>query len=78
MQNIEEQKTEKMTLKDYYARLEHKKPPKQSFIDAVAKLCNVTDVCVRNWVWGVRKPRKEEHIKILEELTGIERKYLWK
>lgn len=78
MQTEKLKKQRKMTLKDYYESLGSVKPPKQTFIDTVVEKCGVRANTVRRWVYDNAKPQSEEHIKFLEELTGIERSELWK
>lgn len=70
-------KDEKITLKDYVEGLSKVKglSEKQLFIRRIMNECNVSENCVRNWVY--KKPREEENIQIIEKIMGISRKYLW-
>ncbi|MBR1775075.1 MAG: hypothetical protein IJ759_06070 [Bacteroidales bacterium] len=78
MQTKKNKKSQKMTLKDYYDSLERETPPKQKFVEDIASKCSVQEQTVRSWIYGRAKPKEEWHIKVLEEITGIERSELWK
>ena len=67
----------KMTLLGYYNALPPRTFPKTAFIDEVADRCGVDPVSVRNWIEGRNKPKNEEHLKVLVELTGIPEEELW-
>lgn len=63
----------KTKLKMYYESLPQKSTisPKNDFLFEVASKCGVSFGSVRNWIYYGQPPRKEEHKRILSELTGI-------
>lgn len=73
-----EEKVQKMTLKDYYKGLPEASYPKKEFLTAVSQKTGMSEAAVRTWVFYGMKPSKEEHRKILSEMTGIKEEDLWK
>lgn len=71
------QKSEKMTLKDYYNSLPDPVAPKSDFLREVSERCGVTITTVRNWCIYGMKPNSYKAVKVLEELTGISEEELW-
>lgn len=64
--------SKKNYLGDYYNSLPSNVSPKTQFINKVAYECKVSDMCVRGWISGIRKPSNPDHIKIISQITGID------
>ena len=68
----------KITLEGYYESLPEASFPKTSFVNEIAKDCEVSVATVQNWIHGKTKPDKAEHRKYLSDKTGIPEELLWK
>lgn len=68
------QKTKKMTFKDYYDSLPPKAPmaPKRAFVLRFAKLCKRSERTVYMWLMGVQKPDALAQSIIAKELGTTE------
>lgn len=75
--NSLEEKSSKMTLKDYYLSLPDASYPKTEFINKIALETGVTASTVRNWIKYGMKPNSKEHVAILSRETGIPEDELW-
>lgn len=69
--NTLSEKHSKMTLKGYYKNLPVPTHPKKRMIQDLAKLCDVTDTTVRNWIKYGLRPNNPDHIIIISKYTGI-------
>ncbi len=77
MASRNEEKRQKITLKDYYEGLPAASYPKTEFLNRLSTLCNTSTATVRNWIRGVAKPHKNKCIEILARETGIPKECLW-
>ena len=66
-----DEKSEKITLKDYYNGLPTSISPKTLFINKVQAATGKSYVTVSNWVHGKTKPSEPKDLVILSELTGL-------
>ena len=71
---MEKQKNQKITFRDYYNSLKQKP---LDFITQIAKECGVTERTVYNWISGDIIPDKSHQDKITE-ITGISADSLFK
>ena len=77
MANKKLENPQKMTLKGYYQNLPDATHPKTEFVNRIMVECGVSFTTARNWVVGITKPFKPEHVQKLSEMTGIPADELW-
>jgi len=65
------QKSNKMTLEDYYNSLPKQTSPKSDFIREVAERCDLSEQTVRFWIYKKFKPSRKEFYRVLTEMTNI-------
>lgn len=66
-----------MSLQDFYTKLPRQTSPKSDFVREIMVQCNVSFTTAMNWINGKNKPRLDEHLQILSNLTGIEKSNLF-
>lgn len=76
--NVNAEKRDKLTLKDYYSSLPKRKSPRKDFVQEVSERCGVSEQTVRNWCIYGMKPQDFRHVKVLSEITGIREDDLWR
>lgn len=77
MENKKSEKTQKMTLSDYYENLPKSSYPKKDFIQKVMNECDVSFTTARNWTKGNTRPMVDWQVDKLSEITGIPKEQLW-
>lgn len=77
MANKKSEKTQKMTLSDYYENLPKSSYPKKDFIQKVMNECDVSFTTARNWTKGNTRPMVDWQVDKLSEITGIPKEQLW-
>ena len=77
MANKKSEKTQKMTLSDYYENLPKSSYPKKDFIQKVMNECDVSFTTARNWTKGNTRPMVDWQVDKLSEITGIPQEQLW-
>lgn len=60
-----------MELMDYYENLPSASHPKTEFLMELARRCQVAVSTTRFWVKYGILPKNPEHLKIIQEMTGI-------
>lgn len=77
MANKKSEKTQKMTLSDYYENLPKSSYPKKDFVQKVMNECDVSFTTARNWIKGNTRPMVDWQVDKLSEITGIPKEQLW-
>lgn len=66
-----------MTLLGYYNTLPPRTFPKTEFVEMVAERCGADPMTVRNWIAGRNRPKREDQVQVLVQMTGIPADQLW-
>jgi hypothetical protein len=64
-------------LREYYEALPDFNRPKTDFVVELARHCGVSDVAVRSWIKGVRRPIRKEHREYIAARIGAKPEDLW-
>ena len=78
-----EEKVEKISLKRYYSALPERIAPKQKLLEEIQQKCYEktgfvpTMTSIRNWVLYDIRPKNQQYVEAIVEVTGIKEEDLW-